>query len=81
MNHSVGVYDLEINLRVRLIEDDTTVNGDPDGLLDMVLNMLCCGGDEDLETTTAEIKAQLVSEMEASPKMRKQLLLARNLPA
>ncbi|MFZ9739263.1 MAG: Npun_R1517 family heterocyst differentiation transcriptional regulator [Prochlorotrichaceae cyanobacterium] len=81
MNHSVGVYDVEINLRVRLIEEDTTVNGDPDGLLDMVLNMLCSGGDDDVETTAAEIKTKLVSEIEASPKMRKQLLLARNLPA
>ena len=78
MNNSIGVYDVEINLRVRLIEEETTVNGDPDRFLGVLLNAMCSGEDCYLETADAEIKAHLVSEMEASPGMRKQLMLLRN---
>jgi hypothetical protein len=79
--NSVGIYDIEINLRLRLIEEENTVNGDPDRLLDVLLDAVRCGEDSYLETTDAEVRTTRVVETDASPQMRQKLLWLRNQSA
>jgi hypothetical protein len=76
-NVEVGVYDCEIRLKFRLIEDKTVLR-DRDRLLEILLDAFSCGADEYLETVTAEAQAQEISEVNASPQMRRQLIRLRN---
>lgn len=73
----VGVYDCEIHLKFRLIEEKGIL-GDRDQLLEMLLDAFACGSDEYLEPVRVEVEAQEISEMDASPQMRRQLIRLRN---
>lgn len=76
-NVEVGVYDCEIRLKFRLIEDKAALR-DRDRLLEILLDAFSCGADEYLETVSAEAQIQEVSEVDASPQMRRQLIRLRN---
>ncbi|NJM70684.1 MAG: Npun_R1517 family heterocyst differentiation transcriptional regulator [Scytonema sp. RU_4_4] len=73
----VSVYECEIHLKFRLIEEKSLL-GDRDQLLQVLLDALTEGSDDFLETLQANVKAQEVSELKASPQMRRQLMRLRN---
>ncbi|KOP23781.1 hypothetical protein AMR41_24955 [Hapalosiphon sp. MRB220] len=77
-NTEVSVYECEIHLKFRLIEEKSLL-GDRDQLLQVLLDALLTeGSDEFLETLQASVKAQEISELKASPQMRRQLMRLRN---
>lgn len=76
-NLEVGVYECEIHLKFRLIEEKSLL-GDRDQLLQVLLEALTEGSDEFLETLHATVKKQEISEIEASPEMRRQLMRLRS---
>ncbi len=73
----IGVYDCEIRLKFRLIEEKDALR-DRERLLEILLDAFACGSDEYLETTQVHVEAQEVPEMEASPQMRRQVIRLRN---
>jgi len=72
-----SVYECELNLKFRLIEEQGILS-DRDALLEYLLEALACGQDEYLETIESNAQVQEVSEFEASPRMRRQLIRLRN---
>ncbi|AFY50088.1 hypothetical protein Nos7524_4329 [Nostoc sp. PCC 7524] len=76
-NIEVGVYECEINLKFRLIEEKSLL-GDREQLLQVLLDALTEGSDDFLEMLQASVKAQEVTELKASPQMRRQLMRLRN---
>ena len=73
----VGVYDCEIHLKFRLIEEKGALR-DREQLLEMLLDAFACGADEYLEATQVHVDAQEIPEVDASPQMRRQLIRLRN---
>ena len=73
-----AVYDCEINLRFRLIEDKQILTKRDGQLLQLLLDALAQGADAYLEPTKAEVKALEVSDDEVSPRMRRHLMRLRN---
>lgn len=73
----VGVYECEIHLKFRLIEEKDALR-DRDSLLDLLIDAFIAGSDDYLEPLHTNIEAQEISELEASPHMRRQLMRLRN---
>lgn len=73
----VGVYECEIHLKFRLIEEKGAL-GDRERLLEMLLDAFSCGTDEFMEPIQVEVDAQEVPEFQASPQMRRRLIRLRN---
>ncbi len=73
----LGVYECELHLKFRLIQDKDAMD-DRDELLDLLLDAFMSGEDDYLEPTEVEVKAQRISELMASPEMRRQLIRLRN---
>lgn len=73
----VSVYECEIHLKFRLIEDKT-VFSDRSELLDFLIESFIIGADEYLEPLQSLVTTQEISEIEASPQMRRQLMRLRN---
>jgi hypothetical protein len=73
----VGVYDCEVFLKFRLIEDKTLLN-DRERLLEMLLDAFSYGSDDFLDPVQVKVEAQEISELEVSPEMRRQLIRLRN---
>jgi Mg2+ and Co2+ transporter CorA len=76
-NIKVGVYECEIHLKFRIIEEKSILS-DRDQLLQVLLEALTEGSDEFLETLHASVKAQEDSEFKASPQMRRKLMRIRS---
>ncbi len=76
-NHEVGVYECEIHLKFRLVEEKRALK-DREQLLEMLLEAFTCGSDEYMEPIQVEVEAQEISEIAASPEMRRQLIRLRN---
>ena len=76
-NIEVGVYECEIHLKFRMIEEKSLLS-DRDQPLQVLWEALTEGPDEFLETLQASVKALEVSEFKASPQMRRQLMRLRN---
>ncbi len=74
----VSVYECQIHLKVRLIEEAGTL-GDADELLDKLLEALTCGTDDYLELLQSDVQVHELPETEVSPRMRRQLIRLRNL--
>lgn len=74
----VRIYDCEVKLRFRLIEDKAILD-DRDRLLELLLDAFACGSDEYLEPTYTYADVKEVSEIQASPQMRRQLIRLRNV--
>jgi hypothetical protein len=72
-----AVYDCEIHLKFRLIEEKHVLR-DREKLLEMLLDAFSYGADEFLESVEAVVEAQEVAEINASPQMRRQLIRLRN---
>ena len=73
----VGVYECEIRLKFRLLEEKGAF-ADREKLLEMLLEAFTCGADEYMEPLQVEVAAQEVSEIQASPQMRRRLIRLRN---
>jgi hypothetical protein len=73
----VGVYDCEVFLKFRLIEDKALLR-DRERLLEMLLDAFSYGADEYLEPMQVKVEANEISELEVSPEMRRQLIRLRN---
>lgn len=77
INSEFAVYDCEIRLKFRLIEEKRVLN-DREQLLEMLLDAFSYGNDEYLESVDAQVEASEISETDASPHMRRQLIRLRN---
>ncbi len=73
----VGVYECEVRLKFRLIEEKGVLSN-PEQLLEFLLDAYSCGADEFLEPVEADVKAEEISEFAASPQMRRRLIRLRN---
>lgn len=73
----VGIYECEIKLKFRLIEEDL-VHCDRDQLLQILIDAYSYGSDDYLETLQTEVDVQAVAEVDASPEMRRQVIRLRN---
>jgi hypothetical protein len=73
----IGIYDCEIHLKFKLIEDKNALS-DRDRLLEMLLDAFSCGCDEYLESVQVHVTAQEISETEAPAQMRRQVIRLRN---
>ncbi|MER3434695.1 MAG: hypothetical protein C4288_15045 [Leptolyngbya sp. ERB_1_1] len=73
----VGVYECEVRLKFRLIEEKDVLSN-PEQLLEFLLDAYSCGADEFLEPVEAQVKAEEISEFTASPQMRRRLIRLRN---
>jgi hypothetical protein len=76
-NLEVGVYECEIHLKFRLIEEKSVLN-DRDKLLELLLDAFTCGTDEYMEPVQVDVEAQEIPEVQASPQMRRRLIRLRN---
>ncbi|MGF1495567.1 MAG: Npun_R1517 family heterocyst differentiation transcriptional regulator [Elainellaceae cyanobacterium] len=72
-----GVYECEIHLKFRLIEEKG-VMGDREKLLELLLDAFACGADEYLEPSCVQVDAQEIPETEAPAQMRRQIIRLRN---
>jgi len=73
----VGVYECNVQLKFRLIEEKCVLRNRED-LLELLIEAFASGADEYMEPLQAHVEAQEVSELEASPQMRRQLMRLRN---
>lgn len=76
-NSEFAVYDCEIRLKFRLIEEKRVLL-DREQLLEMLLDAFSYGSDEYLEAVDTQIETSEISETDASPQMRRQLIRLRN---
>ncbi|MBW4660125.1 MAG: Npun_R1517 family heterocyst differentiation transcriptional regulator [Drouetiella hepatica Uher 2000/2452] len=72
-----AVYTCEINLKFRLIEERQVIYN-RELLLERLLDAISCRADQYLEPIESNVKTQELSDMEASPQMRRQLIWLRN---
>ena len=73
----VGIYDCEVHLRFKLIEEQGLL-ADQEHLLEFLLDALSCGSDEYLEMLSVKAKAEGIPDTDASAEMRRQLIRLRN---
>ncbi len=73
----VCVYECEIHLKFRLIEDKAVLSEGGE-LLDFLIESFIIGADEYLEPLQSRVTTQEISDLEASPQMRRQLMRLRN---
>ncbi len=73
----VAIYDCEVHLKFRLLEEKGALL-DRDQLLEMLIDAFTSGSDEYMEPTQVKVDAQEINEMDASPQMRRQLMRLRN---
>ncbi|MBW4417724.1 MAG: Npun_R1517 family heterocyst differentiation transcriptional regulator [Myxacorys californica WJT36-NPBG1] len=73
----VSVYECEVHLKFRLIEEKGVLQ-DREQLLEMLIDAFSCGSDEYMEPMQVRVNAEEISELEASPQMRRQLIRLRN---
>jgi hypothetical protein len=73
----VAIYECEVNLKFRMIEEKGVLNN-RDELLEVLLEAFGYGSDEFLEATQVKVSANEVSETDASPSLRRQLMRLRN---
>ena len=76
-NYEVGVYECEVHLKFRLIEEKGVMS-DRDQLLDTLLDAFNNGSDEYLEPFEILVDAQEIPEGNASALMRRRLIRLRN---
>ncbi len=76
-NAELGVYECEIHLKFRLIEEKEAFS-DRDKLLEMLIEAFACGTDEYMEPLQVEVETREIAELEASPSMRRHLIRLRN---
>ena len=73
----VGIYECEIHLKFKLIEEQGLL-ADQEHLLEFLLDALSCGSDEYLEMLSVQTTAEEIPDTNASAEMRRQLIRLRN---
>ena len=73
----VGIYECEVRLKFHLIEEDLN-QCDREQLLQILIDAYSYGSDNYLEPLETEVEVQEVSELQASPEMRRQVIRLRN---
>lgn len=73
----VSIYECEIHLKFRLIEEKCVLS-DRNDLLELLIEAFTIGADEYMEPLEADVNTQEISDLEASPQMRRQLMRLRN---
>ena len=73
----IGVYECEVTLKFRLIEE-SLAHCDREQLLRLLVDAFSYGSDDYLEPLDTQVDVQEISELEASPDMRRQLMRLRN---
>ena len=76
----VGVYECEVTLKFRLIEE-AQVMDNRDRLLELLLDAFAYGSDEFVEALESQVKVSAIDEASAPPLMRRQLIRLRNVPS
>jgi hypothetical protein len=74
---TIKVYECEVTLKFHIIEEDFMMK-DKEHLLENLVDAFTYGNDEFLETLKAQVQTQAISEVEASPQLRRQLIRLRN---
>lgn len=77
LDSQVGVYECEVKLKFRILEEKGVMQ-DRENLLEMLVDAVAYGSDDFVESLQSEVSLQEVSEVEASPEMRRQLIRLRN---
>ncbi|MBD2258882.1 Npun_R1517 family heterocyst differentiation transcriptional regulator [Pseudanabaena sp. FACHB-2040] len=73
----VGVYECEVKLKFRIIEEKGVMQN-RDQLLELLVDAVAYGDDDFVESLQSEVSLQEISEVDASPEMRRQLIRLRN---
>jgi len=73
----VGVYECEIHLKFRLIED-RGLPRDREQLLELLLEAYAWEEDEGIERLEATVKTKMADESVLPPRLRRQLMRLRN---
>ena len=73
----VSVYECEIHLKFRLIEEKCVL-GDRDELLDLLIEAFTSGADDYMELIEMRVETEEIADLDASPQMRRQLMRLRN---
>lgn len=76
----VGVYECAVTIKFRILEESHVMT-DREHLLEQMLDAFSYGSDEFVEQLVSQVDVSEVSEMDASPLMRRQLMRLRNLPS
>lgn len=76
-NPELGVYECEVKLKFRLIEENLSAC-DREALLRTLVDAYAYGSDEYLESLDSKVEIHALGETEASPQMRRQLMRLRN---
>lgn len=75
----VSIYDCEVHLRFRLIEDGNSLQQlDQRQLLAVLLEAYSYGEDEYLEVNQHQVTVEAIAEAAASPTLRRQIMRLRN---
>lgn len=74
----VGVYECEITLKFRFLEENQVVNNS-EQLLEVLMDAFSYGNDDFVEALDSQVNVVQVPEVDASPLMRRQLIRLRNL--
>ncbi|MBT9317907.1 Npun_R1517 family heterocyst differentiation transcriptional regulator [Leptothoe spongobia] len=78
-NDSVNIYECEVRLKFRIIEDKLAMDErDNNALLEALVDAYTYGDDEYLESLESHININEIQALEASPEMRRQLIRLRN---
>ena len=78
-NENVNIYECEVHLKFRIIEEKLSMDeGDPDALIESLVDAYSYGDDEYLESLESQLKIHEIQALEASPEMRRQLIRLRN---
>ncbi|MEL6229030.1 MAG: Npun_R1517 family heterocyst differentiation transcriptional regulator [Cyanobacteria bacterium J06636_28] len=76
---NVNIYECEVHLKFRIIEDKVTINErDSSVLIETLVDAYAYGDDEYLESLESQINIHEIQALEASPEMRRQLIRLRN---
>ena len=78
-NNDVHIYECEVRLKFRIIEDRLTIDEDDNSLLiESLVDAYSYGNDEYLESLDSQVNIHKVHALEASPAMRRQLIRLQN---
>ncbi|MGC1308010.1 MAG: Npun_R1517 family heterocyst differentiation transcriptional regulator [Phormidesmis sp.] len=77
-NSDVGIYECEVRLKFRIIEEDLTM-ANREELVETLVDAFAYGSDEYLEALESQVAIQELKDVgQASPAMRRQLIRLRN---
>ena len=78
-NNDIYIYECEVHLKFRIIENRLTINeADNSTLIESLVDAYSYGDDEYLESLESQIKIHEIQALEASPAMRRQLIRLKN---